>query len=114
MTYLDARDRQEARDMSETRLRELVMAEAKKFGWMRSAFGWSYGSRKVIKGDPGFPDVVLARPPILLVVELKREGEKPEPPQERWHAVLRACGTIVVKVWRPSDWISGRIQEYLA
>jgi hypothetical protein len=61
------------------------------------------------QGESGFPDVIAARPPRLVVAELKRETEKPTAAQERWLDVYRAVPGVEVHVWRPSDWRSGLI-----
>jgi hypothetical protein len=77
----------------------------------------------------GWPDLVLVRPRDrrLVFAELKREGQKPTPAQERvllWLLSLQATDahelnrlsaipTVEVHVWRPSDLSSGRIEEVL-
>jgi hypothetical protein len=82
-----------------------------------------------IQGDPGFPDLVLARarpgkPGELLFVELKRQEANPTEPQQRWLGTLadiffglplfsdRIIAGVVI--WRPSDWSSGEIERRLA
>jgi hypothetical protein len=65
---------------------------------------WHCGRGTRIQRNPsGFPDLVLIRRPRLLFVELKRDGEKPDPAQVAWHEQLRACSQQVY-LWRPSDW----------
>lgn len=64
-------------------------------------------------GDPGYPDVIAARPPRLLVVELKRQEEKPFAAQEAWLDAYRAVPGIEVYVWRPSDYRTGIIEGVL-
>lgn len=51
--------------------------------------------------EPGFPDLVLCRPPELIVVELKTEKGRVRPEQTRWLEALDACG---LETWlvRPS------------
>ncbi len=55
----------------------------------------------------GFPDLVLVRArhavPRVIVAELKREGEKPTPAQQRWVDEFAACG-VETFVWFPHDW----------
>lgn len=107
--YLDAL----AKEMSEGELEDNIIEAAHLCGWMvvhhrpaRTADGsW----RTAIKGDPGFPDLVLARDGQVLLRELKREKEKPRPNQVTWLEALGDHGGI----WRPSDWLSGRIQHEL-
>jgi hypothetical protein len=50
-------------------------------------------------GDPGFPDLVLTRDGIVLVVELKSADGKFRPGQKEWLAALGPYG----RCWRPSD-----------
>jgi hypothetical protein len=59
--------------------------------------------RRLPRNAPGWPDLVLVRRPRLLFVELKREGEKPEPEQVAWLEELKACGQQVY-VWTPAQW----------
>jgi hypothetical protein len=61
------------------------------------------------QGESGFPDVIAARPPRLVVAELKREMEKPTAAQERWLDAYRAVPGVEVFVFRPSDWRTGLI-----
>jgi hypothetical protein len=67
--------------------------------------GWlcyhTYDSRR---SEPGFPDLVLLKPPLLLFVELKRDGERPTEHQERWLGALKGVERVSVQVWRPQDW----------
>jgi hypothetical protein len=58
-----------------------------------------------MSGDPGFPDLVLARGGVVLHVELKSEKGKVRPEQSEWLAELGG------EIWRPSDWPG--IQERL-
>jgi len=55
-------------------------------------------------GDPGWPDLILCRPPRLIIVELKSEKGKVSPEQEIWLAQLNQCSGVEVRVWRPSVW----------
>lgn len=102
-----------ARDMSEDELEDAVIEAAQLLGWVavhhrpaRTADGhW----RTAIKGQKGFPDLCLARDGVVLLRELKREKGKPTPDQVTWLEALGDHGGI----WRPSDWLSGRIQHEL-
>jgi hypothetical protein len=51
-----------------------------------------------IQGDPGFPDLVLARRGVVIFAEMKAERGRLSDHQETWRAALAA------HVWRPSDW----------
>ena len=98
------------REVPEKQLQAELMALAKEWGWKVSHF---HDSRRMVKrngksflvGDKdakGFPDLVLARPPEILFVELKRETEDPTPEQVEWLALLDGCG-LTTMVIRPSN-----------
>jgi hypothetical protein len=98
----------------ETDFQTQIVALAKLCGWLvhhtrpaRTAKGW----RTPIMGDAGFPDLVLAHPGrrVVIVAELKRDGERPTGQQERWHDAL--SGSVTVKLWTPADW--GEIEDLL-
>jgi hypothetical protein len=54
----------------------------------------------------GFPDLLAIKPPFVRWIELKRERGWIDPDQRSLHALLRACGQVVL-VARPRD------REYL-
>lgn len=62
-----------------------------------------YHSWLSIHSYGGFPDLVLIKPPRLIVVELKREGKHPTERQREWLALFSACG-VEAYCWVPSDW----------
>lgn len=69
--------------------------------------------RKEYWSKPGFPDLVMVRPPRLIFAELKREGEKPREDQWDWLNDLSAVPGIEVYFWTPSCWddIEGILDE---
>jgi HNH endonuclease/VRR-NUC domain len=76
-------------------------------------YGWRhFHAFDMRRSDAGWPDIVLCRPPELLIVELKAEHGKLQVAQEEWLADLWACG-IETAVWRPSsfDEIHGRLRR---
>jgi hypothetical protein len=89
---------------SERDLQNAVTRLAELHGW---AWFHVHDSRR---SNAGWPDLVLIRPPRLVIRELKREGERPTAEQEWWLAALRTCG-VDVGVWRPSMW--GEIERIL-
>lgn len=105
-----------ARAITERELQKAVIAMAKRFGWL--AFHPLPAQFKdgryatPTQGDPGFPDCVLSRNGRVLFVELKREGANLEPAQAAWMGSL-AASRAEVHLWRPSDWVSGRIEAVL-
>ena len=61
----------------------------------QTAKGW----RTPIQGDPGYPDLTMARAGKVVWAELKSEKGKLSDAQIGW------CSAIgPVHVWRPSDW----------
>jgi len=60
----------------------------------------------------GFPDLVIAGRWVKYV-ELKRQKENPTRAQREWIAALEAAGADV-GVWRPADWLDGRVRWELA
>jgi hypothetical protein len=59
-----------------------------------------------IQGDAGFPDLVLCRPPRLILAELKRVGGKPTVEQQAWLHALASCAGVECYLWTPADWDS--------
>jgi hypothetical protein len=66
-----------------------------------------------MRGDKGFPDLVLAKKRRLIIAELKRTGEDPTPEQLEWLEVLGSVPDILVVVWRTEDWVSGAVEAEL-
>lgn len=66
-----------------------------------------------MRGDKGFPDLVLAKRGRLIFAELKRSGEEATPEQLRWLEVLGSVPGVVAVVWSTEDWVSGAIEEEL-
>lgn len=62
-----------------------------------------YHQMYAIGSDPGWPDLVLPKPPRLIIAELKRENGKATERQQEWLDTLAACKSIEVYLWRPSD-----------
>lgn len=108
MTARDALDRA----MTEDQLQSVVIDLAHLRGWkvMHTRPAWSKGHMATpLQGDPGFPDLVIARRfYVTLFVELKTEKGKLTPDQENWRLALPGW-----HLWRPSDWSSGLIAEVL-
>lgn len=70
---------------------------ARLLGW-RVYFTWTS-----LHSPPGFPDLVLCRPPRLLFVELKSEEGRLSRAQRDWLALLETIPGIEAYVWRPRD-----------
>lgn len=99
--------------VTEEQFKGWVIEIAKLFKWRihhdrpaRTKHGW----RTAIEGDPGFPDLVLARRGRIIFAELKSETGSLTPAQREWLKNLlgdRTVGDddegIEAYVWRPSD-----------
>lgn len=105
--------REAALAMPEEELEDNVLQLAKLLGWVavhhRPARTADGGWRTAIKGQKGFPDLVLARDGQVLFRELKRQKGKPTAEQEIWLEALGDFGGI----WRPQQWLDGTIQSEL-
>lgn len=62
----------------------------------RTSKGW----RTAIQGDPGLPDLILARNGVVLLAEIKSATGGFQPGQREW---LEAAGENGF-LWRPADW----------
>jgi len=101
-----------AEAMSEKDLQTHVRRVAKVNGW-RAFCWWSS-----LHSPAGWPDLVLVREvneqqARMIFVESKSEKGKVGPEQEEVHRLLRLTPHAVY-VWRPSDLLSGRVEEVLA
>lgn len=68
--------------------------------------------------EPGFPDLVMVGPHRLIFAELKRETGKATAAQQDWLNRLdsierKSDGLVVARLWKPSDWYSGEVEEVL-
>ena len=93
---------------SEAEFQQAIIEYAQARGWLvhaertaRSDKGW----RTPVQGDPGFPDLVLARREKVVIAELKTQKGVLKPNQRRW------VWATDCYVWRPSDW--PQIEEVL-
>ena len=93
--------------MSENDLEEEIRDACKKLGIIRFHVRVSKGT------TPGLPDDVLIGPRGILWRECKNQTGKPTPAQVKTGAALTAIGQDFA-IWRPEDWLSGRITAELA
>jgi hypothetical protein len=67
-------------------------------------FGWhAYHTFDSRRSTPGFPDLILVRPPVLIAVELKTDKGRITPTQQAWLDELAHCTEIRTHLWRPAD-----------
>lgn len=83
---------------SEAEFREYVRGVAERHGWL---YYWTWRSDH---SPAGFLDLVLARPPRLIIAELKTERGIVSTAQRRWLGALEGCEAVEVYLWRPRDW----------
>lgn len=83
--------------MSEAELRRRVVSLAHSLGWLVFSLPINRTVRPV-KDAVGYPDLTLARNGEVLWIELKTDGGKLTPVQERWHDHLPEVFVI-----RPND-----------
>ena len=82
--------------ITERQWQEQVEELAAMLGWKK------YHTWNSIKSDPGFPDLVLVRPPRLIFAELKVDGKKPDARQLAWLDDVRECG-VQSYLWYPEE-----------
>ncbi|MCS3494079.1 hypothetical protein M2368_003107 [Arthrobacter sp. JUb119] len=94
---------------SESEFQSHVQNLAKSLGYTQQ-----YHTHDSRRSNPGFPDLVLVhgRTKKLMFAELKAQAGRVSPAQESWLNDLRLGGQVA-EVWRPSDWVSGRILQVL-
>jgi hypothetical protein len=94
--------------MTEREFQRAVVELARLMGWRvhhtRPALTQRGRWLTPIQGDAGFPDLVLCRPPRLVIAELKRVGVKPTAEQQAWLDALSACADVECYLWTPQDW----------
>jgi hypothetical protein len=102
--------------MRESELQAAVIETARLLNWRVAHFrpartnrGW----RTPMTGDPGWPDLSLAREGRLVFLELKAKGKRPTPEQEGWLGVLSSVPGVEAHVVTESDWGSGMVERLL-
>lgn len=71
--------------------------------YLARQFGWkTYHTFNSQKSEPGFPDLVLVKPPELIICELKTATGKLTISQKEWVYALSSCN-VETYVWRPDD-----------
>ncbi len=94
-------------DYTGGQLQEQIIALARLKGWTVAHFrpaltqnGW----RTPVSADgQGFPDLILVRPPRILVFECKGRYEKLTHEQAKWLTLFSGCGASGMVV-RSDDW----------
>jgi hypothetical protein len=94
--------------ISETAFERKIMKAAKLRGWLvthfRPAQSQSGNWLTPLSGDPGFVDLVMCKPPWLIMAELKSERGTVSPEQRTWGLALSKCPGVFYAVWKPRHW----------
>lgn len=114
-------DQRADRVMSESALKEQVLAIARANGWKVFHLTHDRRGRSTAKGS-GYPDLTCAKVvgfPRVVFIELKRETEDLDPDQVEWAAALGGSSTgsydpVRWYVIRPSDLRAGRVDWVFA
>ena len=97
--------------MNEAELLKAVLDHAKFLGWRVAHFdpGRGRDGRPFTpqRGHVGFPDLILLRPPRLVVAELKSEKGRVDFAQATWLNGFETVAGVEQYVWRPDDWPDG-------
>jgi hypothetical protein len=82
--------------LTEAQWSRAIVATAKQFGYT------VYHTRYSIGSTPGFPDLVLVRPPRVIFAELKtaRLHSRVGPHQRAWLNLLSDCDGVETYLWR--------------
>ena len=83
--------------MTEAELQALITDAADLGGWL-----W-YHTHDSRRSNPGFPDLVLVRPPEMLFIELKSERGRVSPAQRMWLDQIGQIEYISSDVLRPDQ-----------
>lgn len=102
---------------SERELLDAVVELAKLLGWrvahQRPARRLDGRWTTAIQGHPGFPDLVLLRPPRLIFAELKAISGRVDFEQATWLNGLNNVPGVEQYLWRPAQWELGEIEDVL-
>lgn len=106
--------------MAEAMLQQRVIGRAKRRGWATQHIGKGIATFDsngdpvyVTTGDPGWPDLTLAKAGHRLIfMEFKRQNGVVSNEQLNWLLLLNQCGTRAIVV-RPEDLRLGRVNAIL-
>ncbi len=92
--------------LTEVDLQRAVVTMARTLGWSAYHTTFALGSGR------GFPDLLLIKPPRLIVAELKGPRGKLRPGQQEWLDLFAACG-VEAYLWTVEAWTSGAVEHVL-
>jgi hypothetical protein len=96
-----------AKAMSEDELQTNVIELAEALGW------WAWHDTDSRRNNAGLPDLILLRPPRMIMAELKTEKGKLRREQADVIDKLAAVPGIECMIWRPNALLSGAIARIL-
>jgi hypothetical protein len=92
--------------VTEAALQTTVVDLAILYGWRiyHSRPAWIRDGKMItpLQGHKGFPDLIMVRPPRLIVAELKSDKGQLTIDQQHWLEVFAGC-LAETYCWRPSD-----------
>ncbi len=96
--------------ITEAEFQQTIIDAAHLFGWRVAHFrparvlvnGQETYRTAVSADGAGFPDLILVKPPRLLVVEIKSDRGRLSFKQEEWFVDFMQCG-IECHIWKPRD-----------
>ena len=95
--------------LTEAEMQASILSAARGFNWL------AYATYRSTRSEPGFPDLVLVRPPRVIFAELKTatgkvsksrwssKGHRYLPGQEDWGRNFTACPGVEYYLVRPDD-----------
>ena len=83
---------------SELQFQKAIIAKAQAQGWRY------YHNSDSRRATPGWPDLVLVRPPEILFVELKTNKGQAKQTQLETLNLLSQCNETTTYIWRPKHW----------
>jgi hypothetical protein len=83
--------------MTENQWRHDVLRLARQYGWSHYYTHYSPYS------TPGWPDLTLVKPPLVVVAELKAKRGRLRPEQATARDLLAQCERVEYHLWRPDD-----------
>jgi hypothetical protein len=93
--------------MTHTELQQNIADLANINGW-KVQFWW-----RSFHSAPGFLDMVICRPPRLIMAEIKIPPDKVKPDQQEWIDIWKQMSNIEVYVWTPKEWLDDSIINIL-
>ncbi len=83
--------------MTEKELQQSIMTAARGCGWL------VHHQTVALYSAAGMPDLVLCRPPRLIIAELKSDKGTPTEAQQLWLDTLAQVPGVEVHLWRPAN-----------